>query len=161
MAPILSFTADEAWPIFIRDDEDSVLLHTWYEFPQIDQQLLSKWDHLRRLRALAQKKLEEKRSAGDIGSSLQAEVSATASGQDYDLLTSLQDDSRDLFLTSSFHLIKGDSPDFLVTADKSSHQKCERCWHYRSDVGSIVEHETICGRCVSNLSGGGEQRQYV
>ena len=123
MAPILSFTADEAWPIFIRDDEDSVLLHTWYEFPQIDQQLLSKWDHLRRLRALAQKKLEEKRSAGDIGSSLQAEVSATASGQDYDLLTSLQDDSRYLFLTSSFHLIKGDSPDFLVTADKSSHQK--------------------------------------
>ena len=107
MAPILSFTADEAWPIFIRDDQYSVLLHAWYGFPHIDQDLLSKWDHLRRLRALAQKKLEEKRGAGDIGSSLQAEVSVTAFGQDYDLLNSLQDDSRYLFLTSSFNLIKG------------------------------------------------------
>ncbi|MDA1011354.1 MAG: isoleucine--tRNA ligase [Proteobacteria bacterium] len=161
MAPILSFTADEAWPIFIRDDQDSVLFHAWYKFPDIDQDLLSKWDHLRRLRALAQKKLEEKRSAGDIGSSLQAEVSVTAFGQDYDLLSSLKDDSRYLFLTSSFNLIKGDAPDFFVVADKSLHQKCERCWHYRSDVGSIPEHETICERCVSNLSGGGEQRCYV
>ncbi|MDA0238034.1 MAG: isoleucine--tRNA ligase [Proteobacteria bacterium] len=161
MAPILSFTADEAWAIFIRDDQDSVLLYGWYEFPHIDQDLLPKWDHLRRLRALAQKKLEEKRSAGAIGSSLQAEVSATAYGQDYDLLSSLQDDSRYLFLTSSFNLTKGDSPDFIMTVDKSLHKKCERCWHYRSDVGSISGHETICGRCVSNLSGGGQQRRYV
>ena len=143
------------------DDNDSVLLHTWYEFPKIDEDLLVKWDGLRRMRAVVQKKLEEKRSAGDIGSSLQTELIVSASGDDYDALNSLDSDLRYLFLTSSVDLRKGDVEDFTAEVNKSAHQKCERCWHYRPDVGAVSEHETICGRCVSNLSGGGEQRRHV
>lgn len=161
MTPVLSFTAEEAWSIFVGDDNDSVLLHTWYEFPKIDEDLLIKWDDLRRMRAVVQKKLEEKRSAGDIGSSLQADVIVTASGKDYDALSSIENDLRFLFLTSSLELLKGDNQEFFAEVNKSVYQKCERCWHYRPDVGSVSEHETICGRCVSNLSDGGEQRQYV
>ena len=161
MAPVLSFTADEAWSIFVGDDDDSVLLHTWYEFPKIDEDLLVKWDGLRRMRAVVQKKLEEKRSAGDIGSSLQAELIVTSSGNDFDALKSLDSDLRYLFLTSSVDLRKGDVEGFTAEVNKSPHQKCERCWHYRPDVGAVSEHETICGRCVSNLSGGGEQRRHV
>ena len=161
MSPVLSFTADEAWSIFSRDDKDSVLLHTWYEFPQIDEDLLVKWDRLRLMRTVVQKKLEEIRSAGDIGSSLQAEVVVTASGDDYDALSSLEDDLRYLFLTSSLELVKNDAREFTAEVKKSTHKKCERCWHYRPDVGAVLQHETICGRCISNLSGGGEQRRHV
>jgi isoleucyl-tRNA synthetase len=161
MSPVLSFTADEAWSIFSRDDNDSVLLHTWYEFPHMGGDLLVKWDKLRQMRTVVQKKLEEKRSAGDIGSSLQAEVALTASGDDYDALSSLEGDLRYLFLTSSLELVKNDTQEFTAEVNKSTHQKCERCWHYRPDVGTVSQHETICGRCVSNLSGGGKQRQHV
>jgi isoleucyl-tRNA synthetase len=161
MSPVLSFTADEAWSIFSRDDKDSVLLHTWYEFPQTDEDLLVKWDRLRLMRTVVQKKLEEIRSAGDIGSSLQAEVVVTASGDDYDALSSLEDDLRYLFLTSSLELVKNDAREFTAEVKKSTHKKCERCWHYRPDVGDALQHETICGRCISNLSGGGEQRRHV
>ena len=161
MAPVLSFTADEAWSTFINDEKDSVLLHTWYQFPETGHDLLSKWDELRKLRSTVQKKLEEHRSKGDIGSSLQADVTLTASGADYDLLNSLDADLRYLLLTSSVDVVKGTSSEFGVDVNKNSHQKCERCWHYRADVGSVPEHETICGRCVDNLAGGGVQRQYV
>ena len=113
------------------------------------------------MRTVVQKKLEEIRSAGDIGSSLQAEVVVTASGDDYDALSSLEDDLRYLFLTSSLELVNNDAREFTAEVKKSTHKKCERCWHYRPDVGAALQHETICGRCISNLSGGGEQRRHV
>ena len=47
----------------------------------------------------------------------------------------------------------------LVSA--SSHDKCERCWHRRPDVGTIAAHPTLCGRCVENIDGDGEQRRFA
>ncbi|HEY0906915.1 MAG TPA: zinc finger domain-containing protein, partial [Methylophilus sp.] len=48
-----------------------------------------------------------------------------------------------------------------ILVKPSAHQKCDRCWHYRADVGSNAEHPSICGRCVSNLFGSGEVRRYA
>ncbi|NOT98207.1 MAG: hypothetical protein HOO97_03820, partial [Sideroxydans sp.] len=48
-----------------------------------------------------------------------------------------------------------------IVVTPSTHTKCDRCWHYRADVGSNVEHPTLCGRCVSNLFGAGEARKYA
>ena len=45
-----------------------------------------------------------------------------------------------------------------ISVTASSDQKCERCWHYRADVGQDAAHPTLCGRCTSNLYGAGEHR---
>ena len=161
MAPVLSFTADEAWSVFSGDDNDSLLLHTWYEFPETEIDLLKKWDYLRQLRGQTQKELEQKRAEGEIGSSLEAEVEITANGNDYQLLRSIGDDWNYVLLTSKTIIREGESEAFNITVSKSPHNKCERCWHYRADVGIRAEHPTICGRCVSSLEGVSEMRKYA
>jgi len=88
---------------------------------------------------------------------LQAEVDLTASGADYDLLATLGDDLRFVLIVSRATLHRGDGAlDIRVTP--SAHAKCERCWHWRADVGADASHPDICGRCVSNLFGAGEPR---
>ena len=163
MAPVLSFTADEAWPILTGDKDDSVLLHTWYRFPDTGADLLARWDQLRELRSHVQKELEDMRAAGRIGSSLQAEVKISAGAeQARELLQSLGDDLRFVLLTSqaSVDASAADS-EIVVYATPSSNLKCERCWHYRADVGHDGDHPGICGRCTSNLYGAGEPRTYA
>ena len=162
MAPVLSFTADEAWPILTGNSDDSVLLHTWYTFPDTGADVLSRWDRLRELRSEVQKQLEEMRAAGKIGSSLQAEVTITAgAGEAGALLESLGDDLRFVLLTSAARVeVSGDQP-IAVEVTPSEHAKCERCWHYRADVGHDSEHPGLCTRCTSNLYGPGENRTYA
>ncbi len=163
MGPVLSFTADEAWPILTGSTDDSVLLHTWYQFPDSGADLLPRWDRLRELRSQVQKKLEDMRAAGQIGSSLQAEVNiSTGAGDAGRLLQSLGDDLRFVLLTSKA-TVDASAPDSEIVVDvtPSSHAKCQRCWHYRADVGHDQDHPGICGRCTSNLFGPGEQRSYA
>jgi len=49
----------------------------------------------------------------------------------------------------------------MVKVSKSEHQKCVRCWHHRADVASHDEHPELCGRCVENIAGDGEQRAFA
>jgi isoleucyl-tRNA synthetase len=169
MAPVLSFTADEAWPIFTGNEGDSVLLHTWYQFPDSGADLTARWDRLRDFRSQVQKQLEEMRAAGRIGSSLQAEVAISGgTGDAGALLRSLGDDLRFVLLTSTASVdeaavggLDTEQPEIVVNASPSPHEKCERCWHYRADVGHDPEHPGICARCTSNLYGPGEQRTYA
>ncbi len=163
-APILSFTAEETWEHLSQQPDDSVLLHTWHHFPeQTDsQQLLDRWMKIRTLRAQVLKKLEESRSKSEIGSSLAAIVEIHASGADFELLQSLGDDLRFILITSGAKLVLAEqSRNVEVRVTPSNHKKCERCWHYRAEVGQHAEHPTLCERCISNLYGSGEHRQYA
>jgi isoleucyl-tRNA synthetase len=109
-----------------------------------------------------QKVLESLRAEGRIGASLQAEVEVRASGDRYAALASLGDDLRFVLITSAARATRVDAPaDETIVATPSAHAKCERCWHYRADVGVDPAHTTICGRCVSNLEGPGEPRQHA
>ena len=140
------------------------LFHEFHALPATDGAvaLNEKWSRLRELRSLALKRIEEQRTAGAIGSSLQGELAILANGSDFDLLTALGDDLRFVMITSSAvaKCVATASPvSVIVTA--SAHSKCERCWHFRADVGSNTEHPTICGRCVTNLFGEGEKRFYA
>jgi isoleucyl-tRNA synthetase len=103
-----------------------------------------------------QKELETLRQGGKIGSSLQAEVAIGAAGEDYDALASLGDDLRFVLITSAATVTRADALAIGVTP--SGKAKCERCWHYRSDVGAEAAHPTLCGRCMANLFGAGERR---
>ena len=163
-APILSFTAEEVWEHLAGNTGDSVLLHAWHEFPlQPDEDaLIRRWTRLRELRSQVQRRLEESRALGKIGSSLAAAVEIQASGEDFLLLDSLGDDLRLVVVTSEARLVRSEDPQKVeISVIPCVHPKCERCWHYRQDVGINADHPTICGRCVSNLFGSGEVRRHA
>jgi len=161
MAPVLSFTAEEAWRIAHPEDA-SIFRRTWIDaLPNLPDAspLLAKWSRILAVRAAVQKQLETLRQAGKIGSSLQAEVAITAAADDHEALASLGDDLRFVLITSAATVVRGEGLAIGVTP--SSHAKCERCWHYRQEVGADPGHPTLCGRCVSNLFGAGEPRAFA
>jgi isoleucyl-tRNA synthetase len=158
MAPVLSFTAEEAWRI-VRPDEPSIFCRTWVDgLPKLPdaEPLMAKWSRLLAVRAAVQKELETLRQGGKIGSSLQAEVAIDAAGEDYAALASLGDDLRFVLITSAATVARADA--LAIGVIPSGKAKCERCWHYRADVGADVAHPTLCGRCMANLFGSGERR---
>ncbi len=161
MAPILSFTAEEIWLLLGKDADDSVMLHTFHTLPEQEGEaaLLDKWTTLRAIRADVQKEIEAVRAAGQVGSSLQAEVEIRAAGGRYDVLASLDDDLRFVLICSKTTLVKAaDEAAEAIVVTPSAHAKCDRCWHYRADVGHDAAHPELCGRCTSNLHGAGEAR---
>ncbi|MDP2833522.1 MAG: isoleucine--tRNA ligase [Pseudomonadota bacterium] len=162
LAPILSATAEEIWALQAHCQAESVFLSLWHELPPQpgSDALLTRWSRIRELRALATRQIEDLRVAGKVGSSLQAEVTLFAAGDDYALLSSLGDDLKFVLITSAARVERTDG-ETRVEASASSHEKCERCWHYREDVGAVAEHPGLCGRCVSNLYGEGEQREHA
>ena len=127
--------------------------------PATDLGLLEKWALVREFRGRVTKQLEEVRAAGGIGASLQAELDVYAGGALYDALNSLGDDLRFVLITSRATLHAAAEEKIVVTP--SAHQKCERCWHYRADVGADAAHPQICGRCTCNLHGEGEPRSHA
>src|SRR5688572_20496119 len=164
MAPILSFTAEEAWSLKRSAPGDSIFFHTWNDVlpAQPDEAALAaKWSRLRTIRGAVMKRIEESRAAGALGSSLQAEVALTVPAQDLAALQSLGDDLRFALITSKATVAAGPGDEINVEVRVSPHAKCERCWHYRPDVGSVKGHATICGRCASNLEGPGEERRHA
>ena len=162
IAPILSFTGEEVWAVLNGSEEVSVFEQQWYGLPDcgLSGEVVSGWADIRAVREQVNKKLEDQRAAGAIGSALQAEVDVYAPKETYELLSRLGDDLRFVLITSraNVHHREGE---LEIKVTPSAHQKCERCWHYREDVGSDTNHPTLCGRCVSNLFGDGEARTHA
>jgi isoleucyl-tRNA synthetase len=161
MAPILSFTAEEAWAVLTGKADDSVFFQTWHALPRVPEAaaLIERWREIRATRAEVQKELEKLREAGKIGASLAAHVEIhSPSGARHAALAALGDELRFVMITSQAAVRSGAD---AIRAAPSPHQKCERCWHYRADVGADPAHPTICGRCASNLSGAGETRRFA
>jgi isoleucyl-tRNA synthetase len=167
MAPVLSFTVEEAWSMFADKatydaSDETIFTQTFYTLPQITEAdvLLEKYERLREIRTSVQRELEALRVSGAIGSSLQAEVAIHASGDKLSLLQELGDDLKFILITSDAQVIPvASSAEEKILVTASSFKKCERCWHYRADVGEHADHSGLCGRCVSNLFGQGERRR--
>jgi len=159
MAPMLSFTAEEAFPVFAPGASFSIFTETFWHLESGDAALLAKWDRVHAIREAANKAIEEVRKDGGVGSSLQAELVIAANAEDRALLASLGDDLKFVTITSAVTVVEGDA--LVVTVTPSAAPKCERCWHWRSDVGADAAYPTICGRCTSNLFGTGEVRSVA
>ncbi len=180
LAPILSFTAEELWRYLPGARGASVLLETWYDIPAMYADAaaadasLNEWERIIAVREIVGKELERLRVAGGIGSGLDAEVDLYCGRELLDQLTHLADELRFVLITSEarvhdsnappaeaahFSLASGD--EFWVTVAPSAQTKCVRCWHHRADVGRHAEHPELCGRCVENVAGVGEQRRYA
>jgi isoleucyl-tRNA synthetase len=180
-APIMSFTADEIWQHIPGQRADSVFLTTWYDLPsvaypesEIERHMdAGFWERVIAVRIAVSKELEKLRVEGAIGSSLDAEVDLYADAETAALLRRLEDELRFVLITSYARVQELDArPDTAVQAElpgvqlwlrvtPSAHAKCVRCWHHREDVGVNPEHPELCGRCVENVAGAGEQRRYA
>ena len=168
LAPFLSFTSEEAWQVFPHGKAGacaSIFMEEFSALPEIEQAqaLINKWTRLREIRAEVTKAIEIERAAGLIGSSLQAEVQIKATEPDFSLLQSLNDDLRFVMITSSAHIELSNDPlqPLSILVQASTNRKCSRCWHHVSDVGADLSHSDLCGRCISNLFGTGEERQFA
>ncbi|HSR01616.1 MAG TPA: class I tRNA ligase family protein, partial [Methylophilaceae bacterium] len=171
MAPVLSYTAEEIWQTLYPETEDFVILHDWSKaddvitpvaYAEYENSLKAKWEMIRAIRAEAAKEIEQVRGTGKVGSSLQAEVVFHVAEPLYEALASLGDDLRFVMITSnaSVQQVAAETEQKIVVTP-SEHEKCTRCWHYREDVGADALHPTICSRCVENLSGNSQSRQYA
>ena len=171
MAPVLSFTAEEIWQCLPEAPrEESVFLSHWYTELSVDmeQQAISAddWQRLLTLRNAVNKHIETARSEGLIGSGLQAEVIFSIDETWLPLLEKLGEELRFILITSTVTLkslaaTAVDLPGVSIEVQASAHPKCARCWHHRADVGQHAEADDLCGRCVENVFGEGEVRQYA
>ena len=170
IAPILAFTADEMWQHLPASTDtgpraDNVLFATWYEglapLPADAPLSAEEFDRLLELRERVAAVLEPMRGSGEIGAALQAEISLRCGVAEQNRLAPLADELRFLLISGDVTLEPDDEAvDIGISATPSDKPKCVRCWHHRADVGVDPEHPQICGRCVSNIEGPGEDRQW-
>lgn len=164
MAPILSFTADEIWQTLGLDAVATVFEEDWYGLPEhgLSDEVVHCWEIARELKGQAAKFLEDLRADKQIGASLQAKIEFHATGDRFTALSRLGSELKFVMITSDAFVFEVDSEDKqTIFVHPILEKKCDRCWHYRADVGSDAAHPTICGRCVSNLFGKGEVRKYA
>ena len=174
IAPITSFTADEINEVLPGERADSVMLLTWYEglFALADDDAFGRdyWARVMKVKEAVNKCLEDARNEKLVKASLGAEVTLYVDDALKADLDRLGDELRFVLITSTATLKPlsdaGDSRETLVDGLKvavkaSEHAKCARCWHHREDVGQHAEHEELCGRCIENVEGEGEQRSFA
>ena len=177
LAPILSFTAEEIWEHMPGERGESIFLEEWYAIPELieGEMGLDYWSQVMEVRDAVNRELEQLRNAGEIGANLQAEVTLYCGREIHDRLSSLGDELRFVLITSTaaLQLVSDEPPaeaahytlesgdEVWVAVASSSHAKCDRCWHHREDVGSHADHPELCGRCIENVSGAGEERKFA
>ena len=159
MAPILSFTAEEAWRVFTGAGEGSIFEQTWHALPDagLEPAVLDAWESVRLFRDIVAKKIEEKRERKEIGSSLAAELDIETQGALYDALSRLGNELKFVLIVSDARVRGGNESPVKIQVNASKHPKCQRCWHYRADVSDAG----LCKRCEANLGGAGENRSYA
>lgn len=176
MAPIMSFTADEIWSFLPGKRAQYVFTEEWYSglFGLAEGESMNDgfWEELLKVRGEVNKVLEQARADKRIGGSLEAAVTLYADNELAARLNSLQDELRFVLLTSAAtvapladapadaqpsELMKG----LKIAFSTAAGEKCPRCWHYTTDIGQVAEHAELCGRCVTNVAGDGEKRNFA
>ncbi len=165
LSPILSFTAQEAHEVLHRTQEPIFAELAWGGLVR-DAQRWNRWQTIRSVRAEVLREIERLRESAGLGSSLQASVRITTHGDVHAALASLGDELRFVLIASAAELVEGRPSAGIeiaghrvrIEVSKLDLPKCARCWHLRDDVGATAEHPELCGRCVDNLFGAGEDR---
>lgn len=173
IAPILSFTADEIWQALPEPVAEPVFIQHWYGLPEASKASALDndfWTWLADVKDAVNKELETQRKAGLLGKGLEAEATLYCSDAARQRLALLGDELRFVLMTSKVaieplagqdSLTEGDVPGVAVKINRVDTPKCVRCWHHCADVGQHSAHPELCGRCVENVDGNGEIRQYA
>ncbi|STZ63393.1 Isoleucine--tRNA ligase [Moraxella lacunata] len=160
IAPILSFTAQEAWQV-LKGTDGYIFAQEWYELPSVvlDDITDTDWQAILAVKEVANKAMDNARTDKTINSSLSASLDIVADDKAYGSLAKLGDELRFVFITSQVTLAKGD--ELSVKVAPATGEKCVRCWHVLPSVGTVAEHGDICPRCVENAFGAGEVRKFA
>ena len=175
MYPVLSFTAEEILTHLPGEHEEAVLFMQWYDglFELDADSAISAddWVQIFAVREAVSKQLEQVRADGNIGAALSAEIDLYCSEATGAALAKLGDELKFVFITSAARLhdlankldtaVEVMDQVFVDVQPAAADKKCTRCWHHAADVGSHAEHPELCGRCVLNVDGAGESRQYA
>ena len=173
MAPILSFTAQEAWPLIPGQTEKYVFTTEWYDIPVASTaNLISEadWQTLISVKSAVNKQIEAARNAKLIGSNLSAKVELWANPELKAILDQLDNELRFVLITSTvmvntFDAAQGEATEIeglRVKVSAAEGEKCARCWHVLPDVNTHAAHLGLCSRCIINLpTGQGEERKYA
>ncbi len=148
IAPILSFTAEEAYQFIPIEKKESVFLEDFPEIEKEDKNLIERWDRFFEIRKIILKKIEEKREEKLIGSSLEAKVIIKCDRQMEEFLKSFYK-LNTLFIVSEVEILN--SENFEVIVEKTKNKKCQRCWVYFPDVGKNEFYPDICEKCIKVL----------
>ena len=159
LAPVLCFTAEEAWCARFGET-DSVHLQLFPELPKAwrDDALAQKWEFVREARGQVTRRLEQERKSGEIGSSLQATV--TLSFPVGGSTTYLREDQwAEILIVSGLtvkehHVEPGEVFDMVVEFYRAAGTKCVRCWRVLEEVGKQPNHPTLCARCADAVESG-------
>ena len=153
IAPILSFTAEEAYMAWDNQEEkkDSIFLSSlgtnhpknWY-----DNELNRRWEKILWLRNQVLKEIEKKREGGVIGSSLEASVLISCKDKDYSIYKECQDSLKEIFIVSSVLVEEGN---FAIKIAKARGKKCSRCWNWSESVGVSLKYPDVCNKCLEAL----------
>lgn len=175
IAPILSFTAEELWKALPGEHSATVFTEEWYqELKELDETKpmnSAYWVRMMEVRSAVAKQLEKLRNEGMVKGSLTAKVSLYAEDELYQQIHLLENELRFVLITSYAEVkplsekpdsaIESDVEGLWVDARAAEQPKCGRCWHHQEDVGTHSEDESLCQRCIDNVYGEGESRQFA
>lgn len=175
MAPILSFTADEIWGHLPKTEGRSEFVFTeefyggLFGLTETDELDDAYWRQILKVRAEVNRILEAARKDKAIGAALEAKVTLYADETLRPMLERLGDELRFVLITSQAiikpldeaDITEGELSGLAVKVERADGEKCPRCWHFTTDIGSHAGHETVCGRCVENITGEGEKRNFA
>jgi isoleucyl-tRNA synthetase len=153
LAPVLSFTSDEAWGFVPGKSTESVHETVWqplgFERSEAERTL---WKRLFEWRELALPALERARQAKEIGKSLEAKAIFSGPQQAVNEILPEREALRELLNVSQLEIQPAAAQAVTVSVTKAAGQKCERCWHWETDVGINPAHPTLCARCVQAVT---------
>ncbi|MBL8190640.1 MAG: class I tRNA ligase family protein, partial [Acidobacteria bacterium] len=152
-APILVFTADEIWEHIPGAKAEAESVHLTV-FPAYDEslanaELLARYERLFAIRDAVTKALEDARNAKLIGAALESKITIFADADTRSFLESFGEELRFFFIVSGVEL--KDGAELKVEVARADGEKCERCWHYTTDVSRDSRYPGACGRCATNL----------
>ncbi len=149
LAPLLAYTADEAWEFIPGNKGTSVHASDWkptsFARTEAEQEA---WKTLFALRVEALPELEKARQSKLIGKALEANLTVTGKPESLKAAQENEADFRELLNVSQLTFATSEAEQISYTVSKASGEKCERCWHWENDIGQNAEHTTLCGRCV-------------
>ncbi len=175
ITPILSFTADEIWRCMPGERTQTVFAATWYEglaeLPADAALGRDFWDLAMQLKTAVNRELERARNAGIVGGSLEADVQLFCDAPLASQIARLGQELRFVLISSAASIhpasdapaeaLGTELPGLQLLVRPAPGTKCVRCWHRLEDVGSHAAHPELCGRCIDNVDGVGEVRQYA
>jgi len=150
LAPVLSFTCEEAYSFAPKRKKESVFLENWPSIMEPDNQLLERWSRFFEFRKLVLKQIEQQRAAGNIGSSLEAAIHIKANQETKNFLESFSG-LTNLLMVAESRIEDGDNLEVIAT--KTTLPKCARCWIHHSTVGTFEQHPELCEKCFDVVKG--------